>query len=88
MNMGVAKRCPGVTLAWAAGGQAAGVVLMNSSSDEPKAEAITILLVEDDAPTLWRLQDALAKRRVPGAGRRHARGGSRLSGAGRARGCC
>ena len=34
---------------------------MNSSSDEPKAEAITVLLVEDDAPTLWRLQDALAK---------------------------
>ena len=24
-------------------------------------EAITILLVEDDAPTFWRLQDALAK---------------------------
>ena len=30
---------------------------MNSLSDE----AITVLLVEDDAPTLWRLQDALAK---------------------------
>ena len=26
-----------------------------------RREAITILLVEDDAPTLWRLQDALAK---------------------------
>ena len=24
-------------------------------------EAITILLVEDDAPTCWRLQDALVK---------------------------
>jgi DNA-binding NarL/FixJ family response regulator len=31
---------------------------MNSSSDAPQA-AITILLLEDDAPTLWRLQDAL-----------------------------
>ena len=30
---------------------------MNSLRDE----AITVLLVEDDAPTLWRLQDALAK---------------------------
>ncbi|MEH2604388.1 DNA-binding NarL/FixJ family response regulator [Bradyrhizobium sp. AZCC 1588] len=34
---------------------------MNSLSDGPKAEAITVVLVEDDAPTLWRLQDALAK---------------------------
>jgi DNA-binding NarL/FixJ family response regulator len=30
---------------------------MNSLSDA----AIAVLLVEDDAPTLWRLQDALAK---------------------------
>jgi DNA-binding NarL/FixJ family response regulator len=34
---------------------------MNLQSDEAKAEAITVLLLEDDAPTLWRLQDALAK---------------------------
>ena len=34
---------------------------MNSLSDAPQAEAITVVLVEDDAPTLWRLQDALAK---------------------------
>src|SRR3954447_23339347 len=34
---------------------------MNSLDDEPKVEAITVVLVEDDAPTLWRLQDALAK---------------------------
>jgi DNA-binding response OmpR family regulator len=34
---------------------------MNLPSDEPKAAAISILLVEDDAPTLWRLQDALTK---------------------------
>src|SRR4029453_11914138 len=34
---------------------------MNLLDDEPKMEAITVLLVEDDAPTLWRLQDALAK---------------------------
>jgi len=34
---------------------------MNSLSDGPQAEAITVVLVEDDAPTLWRLQDALAK---------------------------
>jgi DNA-binding NarL/FixJ family response regulator len=34
---------------------------MNVASDQPAAEPISILLVEDDAPTLWRLQDALAK---------------------------
>ena len=34
---------------------------MNSLNDEPKVGAITVVLVEDDAPTLWRLQDALAK---------------------------
>jgi DNA-binding response OmpR family regulator len=34
---------------------------MNSLSDGPQAEAITVVLLEDDAPTLWRLQDALTK---------------------------
>src|SRR5882724_3302453 len=32
---------------------------MNSLNDRPTVEAITVLLVEDDAPTSWRLQDAL-----------------------------
>jgi DNA-binding NarL/FixJ family response regulator len=34
---------------------------MTPLSDERPAQAITVLLVEDDAPTSWRLQDALAK---------------------------
>jgi DNA-binding NarL/FixJ family response regulator len=34
---------------------------MTPLSDECPAQAITVLLVEDDAPTSWRLQDALAK---------------------------
>src|SRR5262245_7966572 len=34
---------------------------MNASSNEPSARAINILLVEDDAPTSWRLKDALSK---------------------------
>src|SRR3978361_1978538 len=34
---------------------------MTLLSDDPPAQAITVLLVEDDAPTSWRLQDALAK---------------------------
>lgn len=34
---------------------------MTELSDEAASQAITVLLVEDDAPTLWRLQDALAK---------------------------
>ena len=34
---------------------------MTDLSDERAAQAVTVLLVEDDAPTLWRLQDALAK---------------------------
>jgi DNA-binding NarL/FixJ family response regulator len=34
---------------------------MTPSVDEIKAQDISILLVEDDPPTLWRLQDALVK---------------------------
>jgi DNA-binding NarL/FixJ family response regulator len=34
---------------------------MTQPGDERLAQAITVLLVEDDAPTLWRLQDALAR---------------------------
>src|SRR5260370_23704674 len=34
---------------------------MTELSDERASQAITFLLVEDDASTLWRLQDALAK---------------------------
>jgi len=43
---------------------------MNVLGDQPRTEAITILLLEDDAPTLWRLQDALtgAGYRVRAAG--------------------
>src|SRR5712664_1828740 len=34
---------------------------MTLLSEKGPSQAITILLVEDDAPTSWRLQDALAK---------------------------
>jgi DNA-binding NtrC family response regulator len=34
---------------------------MTPLNDEPAAQAIPVLLVEDDAPTSWRLQDALVK---------------------------
>jgi DNA-binding NarL/FixJ family response regulator len=34
---------------------------MTLAGDQGPAQAITVLLVEDDAPTCWRLQDALAK---------------------------
>ena len=34
---------------------------MTVLSDERPSQAITVLLVEDDAPTSWRLQDALTK---------------------------
>ena len=34
---------------------------MTHLSDQHPSQAITVLLVEDDAPTSWRLQDALAK---------------------------
>src|SRR5215218_4048443 len=60
MNMGVAKSRRGVKLAGAAG-TGGRSFQMNSLNDEPKGEAITVVLVEDDAPTLWRLQDALTK---------------------------
>src|SRR6202011_4538547 len=35
--------------------------LMTELNDQRASQAITVLLVEDDAPTLWRLPDALAK---------------------------
>ena len=34
---------------------------MNTLSDQQPTQAISVLLVEDDAPTSWRLQDALTK---------------------------
>ena len=34
---------------------------MTSTATELPAQEITILLLEDDPPTLWRLQDALVK---------------------------
>jgi len=34
---------------------------MTLLSDESPSQAISVLLVEDDAPTLWRLQDALVR---------------------------
>src|SRR6202023_272099 len=42
---------------------------MTLLSDERPSQAISVLLVEDDAPTLWRLQDALVRAgfQVPGA---------------------
>ena len=52
---------------------------MNSLNDGPKAEAITVVLVEDDAPTLWRLQDALTKAGYQVRAARHACRGPRLS---------
>ena len=36
-------------------------IAMTPSNEELPAQDITILLVEDDPPTLWRLQDALIK---------------------------
>jgi DNA-binding NarL/FixJ family response regulator len=61
MNMGIANPGIGAKLSpkrvkWQAGPNA-----MTPSSDKLPAQDITILLVEDDPPTLWRLQDALAK---------------------------
>src|SRR5258708_34320159 len=61
MNMGIANSSVGgkvkrKRVKWPLGPHA-----MTPSSDELPAQDITILLVEDDPPTLWRLQDALAK---------------------------
>jgi DNA-binding NarL/FixJ family response regulator len=59
MNMAVAKPVPGVTLQlpW----EGSRDRLMSVLSDQGASQPISILLVEDDAPTLWRLQDALTK---------------------------
>ena len=58
MIMGVAASVPRLNLA-RRGGHAAGT--MSMTEQDKTGEAITILLVEDDAPTCWRLQDALVK---------------------------
>lgn len=58
MIMGIAKRRRAARLG-PGRGKAAGAISMTLLGDEGSAPAITVLLVEDDAPTSWRLQDAL-----------------------------
>jgi DNA-binding NarL/FixJ family response regulator len=57
MNMAVAKSVPEAKLQ----PPQHGTGWMSLLSDQGPSQPISILLVEDDAPTLWRLQDALAK---------------------------
>lgn len=59
MIMGVAAFAPRLNLPCAAGDTRCGTVDMSEQGET--GEAVTILLVEDDAPTCWRLQDALVK---------------------------
>ncbi len=59
MIMGVAACLLRVNLPCAAGDTRCGT--MDMSEQGETGDAITILLVEDDAPTCWRLQDALVK---------------------------
>src|SRR5438552_16868112 len=59
MIMGVAACPPQLSLARPAGDTRSGTMIMSEQGET--GEAITILLVEDDAPTCWRLQDALVK---------------------------
>lgn len=59
MIMGVATFAPRLSLALRRGGHAAGTTIMTEQGES--GEVVTILLVEDDAPTSWRLQDALVK---------------------------
>lgn len=61
MNMGIANPGIGAKLTPKQVKWQAGPIAMTPSNDELPAPHITILLVEDDPPTLWRLQDALAK---------------------------
>ena len=57
--MGIAKRRRAARLG-PGRGKVAGANSMTLLGDEGSAPAITVLLVEDDAPTSWRLQDALS----------------------------
>ncbi len=59
MNMAVAKPVPEAKLYLPREGSRDR--MMSVLSDQGASPPISILLVEDDAPTLWRLQDALAK---------------------------
>ena len=75
MIMGIAKRRRAARLG-PGRGKVAGANSMTLLGDEGSAPAITVLLVEDDAPTSWRLQDLLS-----GAGY-HVRAAATLVGAG------
>jgi DNA-binding NarL/FixJ family response regulator len=61
MNMGIANSAIGVKLKQKRVKWQPGLYAMTPSNDEIPAQDITILLLEDDPPTLWRLQDALVK---------------------------
>jgi DNA-binding NarL/FixJ family response regulator len=59
--MGVAKRCIGIKLGQQAQAAARQGIAMTTSGKELSLQEITVLLVEDDPPTNWRLKDALEK---------------------------
>jgi len=61
MIMGIANAAIGAKLTPKRVKWQPGLYAMTPSNDELPAQDITILLLEDDPPTLWRLQDALVK---------------------------
>ena len=61
MIMGIANSAIGAKLTPKRVKWQPGLYAMTPSNDELPAQDITILLLEDDPPTLWRLQDALVK---------------------------
>jgi DNA-binding NarL/FixJ family response regulator len=61
MIMGIANSAIGAKLTPKRVKWQSGLYAMTPSNDELPAQDITILLLEDDPPTLWRLQDALVK---------------------------
>jgi DNA-binding NarL/FixJ family response regulator len=61
MIMGIANSAIGAKLTPKRVKWQPGLDAMTPSNDELPAQDITILLLEDDPPTLWRLQDALVK---------------------------
>ena len=68
MNMGIAN-CR-ISLNLSVVGRTDARDLEMNSPEQVSAQEITILLVEDDPPTLWRLQDALVKAGFEVRGRR------------------
>ena len=87
MIMGIAKRRRAARLG-PGRGKAAGAISMTLLGDEGSAPAITVLLVEDDAPTCVAAAGCADRGRIPGAAAAATLAEARAGLAGARQECC